>query len=218
MRPFAVLLALCLAAPASVSAQEESDLTTLDLSGAWYVLVHYKDQRSEDKGIVKFNDFALSLEQTANTITLEQYPIVLFDEDTEIVRRQAMRNHTPWAPDDAQVAQLHQSVGVATKDVKRKRLKGSVAQGFESLAPLTSGGLHTMSFTQNWGISFGTQAIKIVVTDSLSGGGGLGGMEDARVYSIREKVSDDELRGTFSEPNKHGTLRMIRGAEIKIVK
>ena len=60
--------------------------------------------------------------------------------------------------------------------------------------------------------------IKIVITDSLSGAGGLGGMEDATVYSIRRRVSDDELRGTYSEASKHGTMRMIRGAELRVLK
>jgi hypothetical protein len=218
MRRAAVFVALCLALPGSAFGQEEVDLTTLDLSGAWYVLIHFKDQRSEDKGITKFKDFALNLEQTTHTITLEQYPFVLFDEDTELVRRQAMRGHMPWAPDEGQVARLHESVDVSTKAVKRKRLKGSVAEGFESLAPLTSGGLSTLSFVQNWDITFQPQTIKIVITDSLSGAGGLGGMEDATVYSIRQRVSDDELRGTYSEATKHGTIRMIRGAELRVLK
>ena len=35
-------------------------------------------------------------------------------------------------------------------------------------------------------------------------------MEDSIVYDITEKVSGDELRGTYTESHKEGTFKMVR--------
>ena len=57
MRRFGLVLPLVVLAALAVPARAE-DLSKLDLSGEWYVLLHYKDARSEDKSITDFKDFA----------------------------------------------------------------------------------------------------------------------------------------------------------------
>jgi hypothetical protein len=218
---FAFLVLAALALPgARVRAEDAppSDLSRADLSGSWYVLIHYKDAQSEDKSITKFKDFAWTIEQTANTLTWEHYPYVMFPEDAELVRRQAMRGHTTWEPDAAQWAQLKTVLDVSSRALTRKRLTGSVAEGWKSLAPLGSGGLNTMSFARNWDVSMKPDKISIVIVDSLSGASGLGGIEEATTYEIRERVADGELRGTYEEGSKRGTFRMVRSAERRVVK
>lgn len=213
----AVLLA---AAPARAEDQPapKQDLSTVDLSGAWYVLLHYKDEKSEDKSLTKFKDFAWSIEQTANTLTLEHYPFVFFDEDTELERRRAMREHQPWAPGESHLEKLARSVDVSSRAMTRKPMTGSVGEGFRSLPPITSGGLNTLGYTVSWEVAFSPDKIRIVVTDSLSGVGGLADMEESTVYTILERVGPDELRGTYQEATKRGNLRMIRAAERRVLK
>ena len=94
MRRIGLLLPLALWAALAAPARAD-DLSKLDLTGEWYVLVHYKDARSEDKSITDFKDFGWSIEQSADKLSVEEYPYVLFDEGTEEVRRVAMRAHTP---------------------------------------------------------------------------------------------------------------------------
>jgi hypothetical protein len=194
------------------------DLTKVDLNGSWYVLIHYKDSQSEDKSITKFKDFVWTIEQTANTLTWEQYPYVIFSEDAEVVRRQAMRGHTAWEPDEAQWAQLKLAVDVSSRALTRKRMTGSVEKGWKSLAPLGSGGLNTMSFTRNWDVGFKPDKISIVIVDSLSGATGLGGIEESTTFEVTQRVSPGELRGTYEEGTKRGTFRMVRSAERRVVK
>jgi hypothetical protein len=217
-RPLAIALAACLFAAPALAQDAGGGLADVDLSGAWYVLIHYKDDRSEDASITKFKDFAWSIEQTANTLTLEHYPYVLFNEDTELARRHAMRGHLAWQPSDSQWKGLTAAVDVSSRAMSRKRLTGSAAEGFESLPPLGSGGFNTMSFSREWAVRFRSEEIRVLVTDSLSGAGGLEGMEDSTVYRITERVSGGELRGTYQEPHKQGTLRMVRAAERRVVK
>lgn len=196
----------------------ETDLTKLDLTGAWYVLIHYKDDRSEDESITKFVDFAWSIEQTASTITWDYYPFVLFDPEAELERRYAMRGHEPWEPTGENLAKLANSVDVSSRAMTRKRLTGSVAEGFRSLAPLASGGLHIVSFARNWDVRFKPDAIEIVITDTLSGAVGLEPSEERIVYRVTEQLGPHELRGSYAEATKRGTLRMIRAGQRRVVK
>jgi hypothetical protein len=195
-----------------------ASLTEADLSGNWYVLVHYKDARSEDKSITKFKDFAWSVEQTANTLTWENYPYVVFSDAVELLRRHAMREHEPWEPDESTWELVKTSLDVSSRAQTRKRLKGSVEKGFKSLPPLGTGGFNTMTFTRNWVVDFKPQAINITIIDSLGSTGALEGMEDSILYEITERVGPGEFRGTYAETNKSGTFRMVRSAERKVVK
>jgi hypothetical protein len=215
----APLLAVGLTAGAvAEEGREGTDLSNADLSGDWYVLIHYKDDRSEDKSIVKFKDFAWSIQQREKTITWEHYPYVVFDDETELVRRAAMTKHQNWEPDAALWEKIRASLEVSSRAADRKRLTGSTNEGFKSLAPIATGGLNTMSFTRNWDVSFKPQNVRIVITDALSGGAGLSGMEESILYEIREKVSDDEYRGFWDGNTKRGPFRMVRSAERKVVK
>ncbi len=214
--------ALCfLTAPAALAEEQVTpaeDLARLDLSGAWYVLIHYKDERSEDPSITKFRDFAWSIEQTANSLSVEYYPVVLFDEETEIERRHAMRGHQPWQPSQANLAALARSLDVSSRAMTSKRMTGSVAEGFRSRAPVASGGLNIVSFTKSWDVRFEPEAIQIVVTDSLSATAGLEGSEDSTVYRITERFGPNELRGTYEEASRRGSIRMIRAGQRRVVK
>jgi hypothetical protein len=216
-RSFATLC-LSLALVASAARADDADFSKADLNGSWYVLIHYTDAGAENKDAKRFKDFAWTIEQTANTITWEYYPFVFFGEDSEPVRRQAMKEATPWEPSASEWAAVRQAVDVSSRALQRKRMTGTAAQGFKSLAPLGTGGLNTMSFSRNWDVTFKPEKVSIVIVDSLSGSGGLEGMEEATIYEINERASADEYRGTYTEGDKRGTLRMVRSAERRVVK
>ncbi len=195
------------------------DLSDLDLSGEWYLLLHYKDSKSEDKSITKFKDFAWSIRQQDTKLEVDEYPYVLFDEGTEEVRRADMRGHRPWQPEGLVLAELMKHVDVSTRAMRSKQLEGSIATGMKSLAPEGSSAGGTVSFARNWEITWSPGRVRVSVVDSLSGGDTLlGGMEEASVFEIEERPSPDELRGTWSEGDKAGSLRMIRAKERRVLK
>jgi hypothetical protein len=194
------------------------DLSKLDLTGEWYVLVHYKDASSEDKSITNFKDFGWSMKQDAKSLDVEEFPYVLFDEGTEEVRRAAMRGHTPWQPEGTVLDVLKQHLDVSSRAARKKSLAGDTASGMKSGAsgPAKSG---TMNFTRDWQVSWAPAEVKIKVTDSLGGGNAmLGEMEEASIYTIQKQPAPDELTGTWTEGDKSGTLRMIRAKERRVVK
>jgi hypothetical protein len=196
----------------------ERDFTKLDLSGEWYVLIHYKDKRSEDESLTKFKDFAWSVQQTEDRLVWVKYPYVLFDEELELVRRHAMTEHLPWEPDEVGWKSIREAIEVSSRAMTRKRLSGSVEEGFKSLSSLSAGGMNTLTFSRNWDVSFGESKVRIEIVDALSGTEGLAGMEEASVFEIQEQVASDELRGRWREETRHGTFRMVRTRERRVVK
>lgn len=205
-----------LAAPRLARAE---DLSNLDLSGDWYVLIHYKDASSEDKSITKFKDFAWSIRQQPEALEIDEYPYVLFDEGTEEIRRADMTGHKPWQPEGLVLDALQQHVDVSTRAMRSKKLEGSTKAGMKSVAPAGSSGGATMNFARNWDMTWSPAVVRISIVDSLSGGSAiLGGMEEASVFEIKERPSPDELRGTWSEDDRSGSLRMIRAKERRVLK
>lgn len=208
-----VLLVGCVLA-AGVAPARAADLSKLDLSGEWYVLIHYTDAKS----ITKFKDMEWSIRQTPGALEIDEYPYVLFDEGTEEIRLAAMRGHKPWQPEGLVLDALRQHVDVSTRAMRSKPLAGSTAKGMKSAEAATSGG-STLSFTRNWDITWAPASVTIRIVDSLSGGSPvLGEMEEAAVFTIKEQPSADELRGTWTEGDKSGSLRLIRAKERRVLK
>jgi hypothetical protein len=213
-----MLLTVCALVAGARPALAE-DLSKLDLSGEWYLLLHYKDAKSEDKSLTKFKDFAWSIRQSKTLLEVDEYPYVLFDEGTEEIRRADMRGHKPWQPEGLVLDALLEHVDVSTRAMRSKVLEGSVESGMKSEAPADGPSAGTMNFVRNWDVSWAPAAVTVRVVDSLSGGSAmLGGMEEASVFEILERPSAGELRGKWSEGDKSGSLRMIRSKERRVLK
>jgi len=208
LRYCAITLLIGAAVPAAAE-----DLSELELSGEWYVLVHWKDDRSEDKSLTKFVDFAWSIKHEEKKIAWENFPYVMFHEDLEVVRRDAMRNHKPWEPTPGLWKRIRKSIRVSPRAAANKTLRGSREKGYASLPAMGAAGANMISFTSDWKVSFAPEKITIQITDSLSGGSGLEGVADSTVYEITERVAEDELAGHYSEPHKQGSFRMVRSRE-----
>jgi len=219
MRSFGLILLTACALLAAPRLGRSEDLSNLDLSGEWYVLIHYKDASSEDKSLTKFKDFAWSIRQQPGKLEVDEYPYVIFDEGSEEIRRADMRGHKPWQPEGLVLDALLQHVDVSTRAMRSKQLEGSTKTGMKSAAPDDSGGASAMNFVRTWDITWSATLVRVSIVDSLSGGSAiLGGMEEATVFELKERPSPDELRGSWSEGDKSGSLRMIRSKERRVLK
>lgn len=204
--------ALLCAAPARAA-----DLSKLDLSGDWYVLILYKDSRSEDKTLVHLKDMAWSIQQEPGKMTVAEYPYVVFDEGSEEIRRAAMRKHTGWQPEGMVLDTLREHVDVSDRAKRSKTLSGDVASGMKSAGGAKATG-KSVDFSRNWDVSWAPAKVQIQIVDSLGGSSMLGEMEEASVFAITDQPSAGELTGTWSEGEKSGSLRMIRAKEHRVVK
>jgi hypothetical protein len=195
-----------------------ADLSKLDLTGEWYVLITYKDSRSEDKALVHFKDAGWSIKQEPARLVVEEFPYVVFDEGTEEVRKAAMRGHTGWQPEGVILGNLKEHLDVSSRAARKKQLSGDVAAGMKSGAD-SGAKTGNMNFTRNWEVTWAPAKVRIQIVDSLGGGGAmLGDMEEAAVYEVTAQPAPDELTGTWVEGEKSGTLRMIRSRERRVVK
>jgi len=206
------------AGPVQAESGDSVDLQRRNLTGEWYVLIHYKDDQSVDKTITRFKDFAWSVKQTAKGIDWQYFPYVLFSEEVEEVRRDAMTRPLPWEPDAALWQQIRQQIGVSPRATTRKHLSGNVHDGFKTGSGAVSSGRRTLTFSRNWDVRFEKSRIVIRILDALSGGAGLAGMEEATVFRIEQAVDDDEFRGHWHEGTRHGEFRMVRVRERKVLK
>jgi len=194
-----------------------ADLSKLDLSGDWYVLILYKDTRSEDKALVHLKDMAWSVQQEPAKMAVAEYPYVIFDEGSEEIRKAAMRKHTAWEPEGLVLDTLREHVDVSERAKRSKTLSGDTASGMKSGGgPKATG--KTVDFSRNWDVTWAPAKVQIQIVDSLGGSSMLGELEEASVYLITDQPSPGELTGTWSEGEKSGSLRMIRAKEHRVVK
>ena len=129
-----------------------------------------------------------------------------------------MREHRAWEPTEALWQRIRGRVAVAARASQSETLRGSRDEGYRSAAVAGARDARTISFSRDWTVEFAEDAVRIAITDSLSGGTGLEGLADSVVYEIGERVGPDELRGTYRERAKRGTFRMVRSRKREIVK
>jgi hypothetical protein len=213
----AVLVLMGALALAAALPSRAADLSKLDLSGDWYVLIVYKDSRSEDKTLVHIKDMAWSVQQEPAKMTVAEYPYVVFDEGSEELRKAAMRGHKTWEPEGLVLDTLREHVDVSERAKRSKTLTGDMASGMKSgEGPKATG--KTVDFSRNWDVTWAPAKVQIQIVDSMGGSSMLGEMEEASVYLITDQPSPGELTGTWSEGEKSGSLRMIRAKEHRVVK
>jgi len=212
-----VAAVLVLVSPGALRA-EEFDFRTLDLAGAWYVRIDYRDARSEDESVHKFKDWGWQIESTDKGLSVDEFPYVLFDDTVEAVRKQAMREHTGWAPEGRVLERLREGMRVSSRAATRKRLRGSVEEGFRTPSAAGGGGAMTLTFTRDWQLTFREGGLRIEIVDSLSGDSDLlGDTEEKIVFDIDQRVSEDELRGKYKEGPKAGTVTLVRSDRLEMV-
>ena len=213
MRNLPSLLVVVLVLWAWAPSASAEDLANVDLTGVWYILVHYKDDRSEDKSITKFRDTVWSIEQDEHKVKIVSYPYVFFSEADELVRRNNMMNHIAWVPDDRVWGEIREFVRVSDRGAKVKTLRGSRSESFQSNPDSGGVGVNTLTFSQNWKLSFAPEVIRMEITDSLSGSGGLAAIDETLVYQFIERVAADEFRGKYDDATRHGELWMVRSKQ-----
>ncbi len=214
MRALLVGLWLLLAPLGVPAGPQEPPL--LDLSGEWYVLLHYRDGNSPDPDGVRFRDFGWSIQQGEGEIVFRTYPYVVFEEELEQLRKGYMRAAERWDPDPATMARLREELPVSPRAATSERLLGSRAVGFRSPSS-GPGGVNTLTFTRDWRVRFEPGVVRVEIEDALGGHQGFEEMHETTVYEIQERTGPGELRGVYREGKREGTFRMLRARARRLV-
>ncbi len=208
------LLVLCVLLLAVAASRAEA----LDLSGTWYVLVHYKDDTTAKPEALRWEDRIWVFQQEGGDLVWKDYPIVVFQDDDgrfERSRRGYSRVVAPWEPNAGQLEQIRSGLEVNARGAKTKTLAGSDAAGWRTKARAQPQSAGYITYLESWAIEnpggkpvFGRQEVLGASSmESLEGG------TRFTTQSIGENGA--ELRGTYErDGTRHGTFRMMRAGPV----
>ena len=211
MRRLALLAFALLAAAPAAFAQ------AVDLTGTWYVLVHYKDEVSGKPDALRWEDRIWVFEKNGDKLEGKDYPIVVFDDDEgrfERSRRGYSRVVAAWEPSPAQRANIEAGLHINTRGSKSKTLAGSDAAGWKSVASPQAQGANVVTYSEIWGVKDAASKPVFLRNESL-GSGAMEALEGGTVFKT-ESVAPGELRGTYDrDGTRKGTFRMVRAGPVQ---
>lgn len=213
---FALLAALCVGAASP-------PVAGLELEGAWFVIVHYRDDTSHDPAQLRWEDRIWRFERKGDTLEWSDYPIVVFQDESGrfegIGGNRMARVVGAWEPNEAQQAQIRAGLEYNTRGAKTKALRGSDAQGWRSASPAATASAHVVTYSETWSIEGLPNAPAFSRLDVL-GSGSAHAMEGRTLYQTEEvDAAAGVLRGRFERDGvRHGTFRMMRTGAPGIVK
>ncbi len=189
----------------------------VDLTGTWYVLVHYTDDASGKPDAMRWEDRIWVFEHSGGNLTWTDYPIVVFGDESgrfERSRRGMSRVVGAWEPSPEQLAQIKSGLEVNTRGSKVKTLAGSDAKGWKSVQSGQPQNANTITYVEDWGVRDLAEKPVFLRSETL-GAAGMDSLEGGTRYET-QSVADGELRGRFErDGSRHGTFRLLRAGTVR---
>ncbi|HVP28887.1 MAG TPA: hypothetical protein VMW35_06965 [Myxococcota bacterium] len=195
----------------------------LDLTGTWYVLVHYTDDTAHDPKQQRWDDRLWTFEAKGDQLEWSEYAIVVFNDESGRFERlggnQASRVVAAWEPNAHQLAQIGSGLEYNTRGAKKKVLRGSAAQGWRSgSAGASPAGANVLSYTETWTID-DPSGLPTFTRDDALGGGGSETLEGRTQYRAESIDADGVIHGKFErDGTRHGTFRMYPSGQAAVTK
>ena len=213
MRRLAWLFALWFAAAPAASA--------VDLTGTWYVLVHYKDDASGKPDALRWEDRIWTFEHRGDELVWKEYPIVVFEDDEgrfERSRTGYSRVVGAWEPNPGQRSQIQSGLEVNTRGSKEKVLRGSDSAGWKSAESAQPRSANVITYTETWGVRDAAANPVFLRNESL-GSAAMESLEGGTRYETKAVAGGGaELSGSFErDGSRHGTFRMVRAGAVSNV-
>jgi len=195
---------------------------TLDLTGTWHVLIHYRDDTAHDPKQVRWDDRLWIFQRDANGLEWTEYPIVVFEDETgrfeKLGTNRAQRVVGAWEPSPVQLAQIQSGLEYNSRGTKTKKLRGSDAGGWSSGARGSwSGAANVITYSETWSIQ-GLPTKPVFTRDDILGSASTENVEGRTQYLTESvEAGGDLLHGTFErDGTRHGTFTMRRSGSVKI--
>jgi hypothetical protein len=210
----AMLVIAAIAAPA-----ESEDRPRVDLEGAWYVLVHYRDATADDPEAVAWQDALWTFERRGQRLHWTLYPTPLFEDTSGRGERDASGRRVStsgaWEPSPAQRAEIARGLEVASRGVLRASMNGSDASGWSSdrRDPLASASV--VSFSRIFSIE-GLSTRPVFIRSEVLDGARADELEGETRFETLEVGSAGSLTGRYTrDAERVGRFRMWRAGRLE---
>lgn len=193
----------------------------LDLTGTWYVLVHYKDTATNNPDFERWQDRIWVFQPSGSRLKWIEYPIVVFDDESgrfERSRSQYARVMHFWEPSSRQQDQIRSGLSINPRGSKTKTLRGSAAEGWHSRGPMTAFSANTLTYTETWSVE-NLGGMPVFRFEESLGGGRTESLDGVTEYRVSEVLPSGELRGSYNrDGTRPGTFRVMRAGSVGEVK
>jgi hypothetical protein len=197
-----------------------SNAEGVDLSGTWYVLVHYRDAASAHPDRERWEDRIWVFARESADLSWSEHPIVIFEDETGRFERassgQSARTLRFWQPNPAQRADIADGLQVASRGARQKTLRGSDAEGWASKPARSTGSASALTYSEIWRVEFASELPVFERSDFMTGA--LSESLEGRTRYATESVREGGalLVGSYErDGTRRGTFRMMRSGAIE---
>ena len=218
------LPASCLAI--SLALAPASALATVDLTGTWFVLIHYRDSMTANPDSDRWEDKVWRIEKKGSRLQWTEFPIVHFNDGSgrfgRVGRNPRARMLHKWEPNEAQMEEILAGPQVNSRGSKVKSLRGSPKRGYKSSNQSRTMSALTVGYQETWSIdepaalpvftrddALGTESALATKSDSVVSG-------RTRYATLEISEDGNVLTGTYGrDENKRGTFQLIRAGSAR---
>jgi hypothetical protein len=127
------------------------------LAGSWHVLVHYKDDATSHPERERWLDRLWVFEEKNGKLYWTEYPIVVFSDETGRFERRSSGQYARvlgnWEPSETQESNIQAGLQTNSRGSKKKKLKGSDAEGWKTTYRARPGSASVVTYQENWSIA-----------------------------------------------------------------
>jgi hypothetical protein len=214
-----VALALVPMTSIRVAAEE----VALDLTGAWYVLIHYRDADSRDPNLEEWDERVWVFEQQGDRLRWTEYRIVIFKNDKgrfgALSSGRPVRSEGTWIPEEEQLEQIKTGLSVNARGTRVKSLKGDLDGNYRSAGVMQRDSVSVIGFSETWNVSGLTFLPTFRRSDVMESGrsDALAGNTEYVTKKIDRETS--VLEGEFDRDGvQRGSFKMVRTGPVTFAK
>ena len=218
----AVLALVALATFAWAGTADASSGGEIDIEGAWYLLIHYRDDNSANPDVERWEDRVWVFERSGSRLKWRRYPIVVFDDESGRFERRLSGQYARvmhfWEPSESQRLDIRNGLQVNDRGSTSKTLRAS-DDGWASSNRGRPSSASVITYTESWTIE-GLPDMPVFIRRDIMGSARSDNIEGMTRFTATEvSATGKRLRGTYErDGTKHGTFRMMRSGAAEALK
>jgi hypothetical protein len=194
----------------------------IQLTGAWHVTIHFRDDASENPDTDRWDDKLWRFAQRGSRLEWAEFPIVIFNDrsgrfETHDGARERRILHS-WEPNEEQLEEIRSKLLVNPRGAKSKGMRGTVKRGYKTVGGLRDESSSVIGYSETWYVD-GLPSMPVFTRDDTLGSGSTENIQGRTRYTA-EAVNRDgsEVTGSYvRDGSKQGTFTMRRAGEVVVI-